>query len=317
MKAKIFIDGEHGTTGLQIRNRLQGRGDIEILSLPAHERRNFDLRVDYLRSADIVILCLPDAAAMEAVHLLDNHPATRIIDSSTAFRTHQDWVYGFAEMCQGQANRIGAARLVANPGCYPTGSIAMLRPLREAGIMAADYPVSINAVSGYSGGGKQLIAQMEATARDDYIAAPHFLYGLNLAHKHLPEIITHGLLAHKPIFTPQVGRFFQGMLVNLPLHQRYFSKSVSQHDIYEILATHYQGQTHIEIISREQTLAHARIDASELVDSNQLKIYISADDEGDLFNLTAAFDNLGKGASGAAVQNLDLMLPNPVPTDAT
>jgi len=305
---KIFIDGEHGTTGLQIRKHLEGRADLEILSLPEQERRNFDLRVDYLRAADVVILCLPDSAAIEAVGLLDNHRSTRIIDSSTAFRTHSHWVYGFAEMCSGQAERIGSARLVANPGCYPTGAVAMLRPLREAGMIGADYPVTINAVSGYSGGGKQLIAQMEESEREDAIHSPHFLYGLGLAHKHLPEIVTHGLLSHRPVFTPQVGRFSQGMLVNLPLHQRYLSKPAALQDLYEILAEHYQGQPYIEIVNPQEMSAQPRIDAGELVGTNRLKIYISGDHDGELFNLTAVLDNLGKGASGAAVQNLNLML---------
>jgi len=307
MKTRIFIDGEHGTTGLQIRQRLELRTDLEILSLPEHERRNLDLRVDYLRNADVAILCLPDEAAIEAVRLLDNHPATRIIDASTAFRTHHDWVYGFAEMCQGQAGRIGSARLVANPGCYPTGTLAILRPLREAGIMEDDYPVSINAVSGYSGGGKQLIVQMEGQG-DDAITTSHFLYGLGLAHKHLPEIVMHGLLTHQPIFTPQVGRFFRGMLVNLPLHQRYLRKAVNVQDIHRILAEHYQDQAYIGIVDPQETLAQERIDAQELVGTNRLKIYISGDNSYHLFNLTAVLDNLGKGAAGAAVQNLNLML---------
>jgi len=308
MKHKIFIDGEHGTTGLQITKRLEGRSDLEILSLPVDERRNFDLRVDYLRAADIVILCLPDQASIEAVQMLENHAAIRIIDSSTAFRTHSDWVYGFAEMCTGQAARIAQSRLVANPGCYPTGAVAMVRPLREAGIISADYPVTINAVSGYSGGGKQLIAQMEEGGRDDAIMANHFLYALELQHKHLPEIITHGLLSYPPIFTPQVGRFAQGMLVNLPLHQRYFTKMVSAQDIYMILAQYYHDTPNIEIINPQETREKQRIDAQELVGTNHLKIYISANDVTGLFNLTSILDNLGKGASGAAVQNLDLML---------
>jgi len=301
---KIFIDGEHGTTGLQIRKRLEGRSDVEILSLPPLDRRNFDMRVDYLRAADVVILCLPDTAAIEAVGLLDNYPATRIIDSSTAFRTNDSWVYGFAEMCAKQAQRIGAARLVANPGCYPSGVIAMLRPLREAGVISAHYPVSINAVSGYTGGGKQLITQME----DGHISANHFLYAPNLAHKHLSEMVMYGLLAHNPVFTPQVGRFAQGMLVNLPLIRRYFNKSVTAQDLHTLLIEHYQNAANIEIVSPQETRETERIDAQELVDTNRLKIYISANDTSDLFNLTCVLDNLGKGASGAAVQNLDLML---------
>jgi len=308
VKPKIFIDGEHGTTGLQITKRLEGRADLEILSLPVEERRNLDLRVDYLRACDVAILCLPDAASIEAVSLLENYPSTRIIDSSTAFRTHSDWVYGFAELCEGQAERIAAARWVANPGCYPTGAVSMLRPLREAGVIAADYPVTINAVSGYSGGGKQLIAQMEGKAGGESLDLCHFLYALSLQHKHLPEMMTHGLLSHQPVFTPQVGRFAQGMLVNLPLHRRYFNKPVDVQGLYAILASHYTGQIYVEIVNPLVAEARERIDAQELIDTNRLKIYINADDSRGLFNLTAVLDNLGKGASGAAVQNLDLML---------
>jgi len=305
---KIFIDGEHGTTGLQIRKRLEGRQDLEILSLPIAERRNFDLRVDYLRVCDVAILCLPDEASREVVDLLAHQPSTRIIDSSTAFRTHSDWVYGFAEMCQGQKERIASSRFVANPGCYPTGAVAMLRPLREAGIIAADYPVSINAVSGYSGGGKPLIAQMEGGDSEGSITANHFLYALRLGHKHLPEMVTHGLLSQPPIFTPQVGRFSQGMMVNLPLHQHYCNKKVGAQDLYKIFSQYYEGQTHIEIVNPRKMNAIVRLDAQELVDTNSLKIYIAANEADQIFNLTAIFDNLGKGASGAAVQNLDLML---------
>lgn len=306
--AKIFIDGEYGTTGLQIRKRLEQRRDLEILSLPEGERRNLDLRMDYARAADVVILCLPDDASAEAAFLLEDFPSVRIIDASTAFRTASNWVYGFAEMCQGQREKIAQASRVANPGCYPTGAIAMLRPLRDAGIIGTDYPVTINAVSGYSGGGKQLIAQMEKVDRADSIRANHFLYGQGLAHKHLPEIVMHARLSHNPVFTPHVGRFAQGMLVNLPLISRYFDRKISAQDLYQILLRHYQDTANISIVSPQETRALPRIDAEALVGTNELKIYISADDAGQNFNLTAVLDNLGKGASGAAVQNLDLML---------
>ncbi|HET7412566.1 MAG TPA: N-acetyl-gamma-glutamyl-phosphate reductase, partial [Pararhizobium sp.] len=188
MKPRIFIDGEHGTTGLQIRSRLASRSDLDILSIPEAERRNAALREDRLNSADIAILCLPDDAAREAVAMIGGNNSVRVIDTSTAHRIDPTWTYGFAEMETGQADRIAKARLVANPGCYPTGAIALLRPLRAAGVLPDGYPVSVNAVSGYTGGGKQLIAQMEDQARDDAIAAPHFAYGLTLKHKHVPEM---------------------------------------------------------------------------------------------------------------------------------
>ncbi len=207
MKPKIFIDGEHGTTGLQIRTRPAERDDLEVISIPEAERRNKDLRADYLRAADIAILCLPDDASKEAVSLLEGHNSTRIIDTSTAHRVHPDWAYGFAELAKGQRERIAEARLVANPGCYPTGAIALVRPLRDAGLLPADYPVSVNAVSGYTGGGKQMIAQMEDKNHPEHLAANNFLYGLSLKHKHVPELQLHGRLDRCPIFSPSVGRF--------------------------------------------------------------------------------------------------------------
>jgi len=304
---KIFIDGEHGTTGLQIRERLAERADIDLLSLPHDKRRDRALRADYLRAADVSILCLPDDASREAVDLI-GASKTRIIDSSTAFRTHPDWVYGFAEMTKGQKERIAAARLLANPGCYPTGSLALLRPLREAGIIDADYPLSINAVSGYSGGGKQLIAQMEDSTREDSIKAHHFLYGLGLKHKHLAEIKHHGLLAHAPVFTPNVGRFAQGMIVNIPLHQRFFAKKAYLKDIHAILSAHYEGAIHVSVSPLDETQNRTQIDAQSLAGRDDMRLHVCGDEAAGLFNLVAVLDNLGKGAAGAAVQNLNLML---------
>jgi len=304
---KIFIDGEHGTTGLQIRDRLTKRTDIDLLSLPHDKRRDRALRTDYLRAADIAILCLPDDASREAIEWIGASP-TRVIDSSTAFRTHPDWIYGFAEMTKGQKERIAATRWLANPGCYPTGSLALLRPLREAEIIDADYPLSINAVSGYSGGGKQLIAQMEDATREDAIHAHHFLYGLGLKHKHLAEIRHHGLLAHAPIFTPSVGRFAQGMIVNIPLHQRLFAKKAGLKDIHAILSAHYEGEIHVMVSPLDETRDMAHIDAQSLAGTDDMRLHVCGDETTGLFNLVAVLDNLGKGAAGAAVQNLDIML---------
>ncbi len=217
MLPKIFIDGEHGTTGLQIRNRLAARRDLDVLSIPEAERRNNAMRADFLKQADIAILCLPDEAAREAVQMLDGVNSTRLIDTSTAHRTHPDWVYGFAEMETAQKDRIAGARLVANPGCYPTGAVALIRPLVAAGILPSDYPVTVNAVSGYTGGGKQLIAQMEDEKNPGHIAAPHFLYGLTLHHKHVPEMQQHAGLTHAPLFSPAVINAHRGMVVEVPL----------------------------------------------------------------------------------------------------
>ncbi|MFC5989637.1 N-acetyl-gamma-glutamyl-phosphate reductase [Limoniibacter endophyticus] len=308
MSAKIFIDGEHGTTGLQIRTRLAARDDIEVLSIPHAERHNRAMREDLLNSADVAILCLPDDASREAVGMLSGNSRTKVIDTSTAYRINADWVYGFAEMERSQAGRIADARYVSNPGCYPTGAIALLRPLVLADILNADYPVSVNAVSGYTGGGKQMIAQMEDTTREDAISAPHFLYGLTLKHKHVPEMRQHGLLAKDPIFAPSVGRFDQGMLVQVPLHLDALSGRPSLAKVHEALTAHYAGQDIVEVVPLETSSTLARVDPTELRNSNRLKIYVFGTEGTGLVNLVASLDNLGKGASGAAVQNMDLMI---------
>jgi len=308
MKPKIFIDGEHGTTGLQIRNRLGRRDDLDILSIPEAERRNRSLREEMLKSADIAILCLPDEASKEAVALLEGTNATRIIDTSTAHRVHPDWAYGFAEMTAGQRDKVAGARLVANPGCYPTGAIGLIRPLVEAGLLPADYPVSINAVSGYTGGGKQMIAQMEDAANPDAITAPHFLYGLTLTHKHVPEMQAHGLLARRPIFSPSVGRFAQGMIVQLPLHLSDLNGSPSLHDLHAALTAHYAGQSVVEVVPLAESASVSRIDPTALNDTDGMRLYVFGTEGKGQANLVAVLDNLGKGASGAAVQNMDLML---------
>lgn len=305
MAPRIFIDGEHGTTGLQIRTRMAGRSDVELLSIPEAERRNAAMREDLLNAADIAILCLPDAASREAVAMLAGNNAVRIIDTSTAHRVDPAWAYGFAELDREQAARIASSRLVANPGCYPTGAIALLRPLRDAGLLADDYPVSVNAVSGYTGGGKELIAQMEDASRPDHVAAPHFLYGLDLTHKHLPEMQHYGRLAQAPIFTPSVGKFAQGMIVQVPLYLR---EGQSGAAIHAALAAHYAGQTTVTVVPLEASRSLKRIDPTELVDTDAMKLFVFEAEGTGRVNLVALLDNLGKGASGAAVQNMDLML---------
>lgn len=308
MKPKIFIDGEHGTTGLQIRSRLAARDDLALLSIPEAERRNKDIRAEMLSEADIAILCLPDDASKEAVAILDGNNSTRVIDTSTAFRVHPDWAYGFAEMDATQRQKIAEARLVANPGCYPTGAISLIRPLVTAGILPADYPVTVNAVSGYTGGGKQLIAQMEDPSNPDHITSPHFLYGLPLMHKHVAEMKTHGLLAQRPIFSPSVGRFAQGMLVQVPLYLNNLTGAPSLGDIHAALAAYYAGQDIVEVVGLEESTKIARLDPTELVDTDEMKLFVFGTESQGQVNLVASLDNLGKGASGAAVQNMDLML---------
>lgn len=312
MKAKVFIDGEHGTTGLQIRTRLAGRDDIEVLSIPEAERRNKDLRADYLRAADVAILCLPDDASREAVALLEGHNSTRIIDTSTAFRVHPDWAYGFAELEKDQGARIASARGVANPGCYPTGAIALVRPLRDAGLLAADHGITVNAVSGYTGGGKQMIAQFEDPANPDPISSSQFVYGLGLAHKHVAELAKHGRLQRRPLFSPSVARFPQGMIVQVPLFLADLKGTPSLADVHAALAAHYQHQSIVEVVSLEQSAALTRVEAEGLAGQDTMKLFVFGTPGQDQVNLVALLDNLGKGASGAAVQNLDLMLKGAV-----
>ncbi len=308
MAPKIFIDGEHGTTGLQIRTRMADRRDVELLSIPEAERRNAAMREDMLNSADIAILCLPDDASKEAVKMVAANNNVRVIDTSTAFRIHPDWAYGFAEMDKDQGDRIKSSRFVANPGCYPTGAIGLIRPLRAAGIIPADYPVTVNAVSGYTGGGKQLIAQMENPDHPDAIAAPHFLYGLPLTHKHVPEMTTHGLLDRAPIFSPSVGRFPQGMIVQVPLHLGDLAEGATLESIHAALVEHYAGQDIVQVVSLDESRALPRVNAVELAGEDTMKLFVFGTPGGAQVNLVALLDNLGKGASGAAVQNMDLML---------
>ncbi|MBC7147852.1 MAG: N-acetyl-gamma-glutamyl-phosphate reductase [Rhizobium sp.] len=308
MAAKIFIDGEHGTTGLQIRTRMAGRRDVELLSIPEAERRNAALREDMLNSADVAILCLPDDASKEAVKMVAGNNKVRIIDTSTAFRVAPDWAYGFAEMDKAQGEKIRASRYVANPGCYPTGAIGLIRPLRAAGILPDGYPVTVNAVSGYTGGGKQLIAQMEDKSHPEHLAANNFLYGLTLKHKHVPEMTIHGLLDRAPLFAPSVGRFAQGMIVQLPLFLDDLKDSTTIESIHAALVAHYAGQDIVSVVPLSESSALPRVDAEELVGQDTMKLYVFGTPGGAHVNLVAVLDNLGKGASGAAVQNMDLML---------
>ena len=308
MKPKIFIDGEHGTTGLQIRTRMAGRSDVDLLSIPEAERRNAALREDLLNSADIAILCLPDDASKEAVAMTAANNNVRIIDTSTAFRVHPDWAYGFAEMDPAQSDKIRSARYVANPGCYPTGAVGLVRPLVMAGILPAGHNVAVNAVSGYTGGGKQMIAQMEDEANPDHISSPHFLYGLPLKHKHVPEMKIHGLLDHAPIFSPSVGRFPQGMIVQVPLFVDDLADNATLETVHKVLVDHYAGQDIVEVVPLETSGKLPRVNAVELAGKDTMKLYVFGTPGGEQVNLVALLDNLGKGASGAAVQNTDLML---------
>ncbi|MDF0729668.1 N-acetyl-gamma-glutamyl-phosphate reductase [Pseudomonas entomophila] len=301
----VFIDGDQGTTGLQIHARLQGRQDLRLLTLPDSERKDPKRRAEAINSADIALLCLPDPAARDAVATLSN-PAVRVIDASSAHRTTPGWVYGLPELDERQAERIAQATRVSNPGCYPTGAIALLRPLVKAGLLPADYPLSIHAISGYSGGGRAAVERHEQTGGDRAPALQ--LYGLELAHKHVPEIQAHAGLSARPVFLPGYGDYRQGIALSIPLQLRLLPQGVDAGRLQTCLAQHYQGARHVRLMPLHQHGPATPLDPEALNDTNDLRLALYANPEHGQVLLTAVFDNLGKGASGAAVQNLDLML---------
>lgn len=307
MAAKVFIDGEAGTTGLQIRDRLSGRRDIELLSVAHDRRKELSARADAINAADLVILCLPDAAARESVSLIDNSH-TRVIDASTAHRTAAGWVYGFPELAAGQGAAIAQAARVSNPGCWPTGFLALVRPLVDAGIVPADWPLSVHGVSGYTGGGRAMITQFEDGASPDHTDTAYRIYAANLHHKHLPEMQHHAGLTRTPLFTPAVGRFAQGMIVEAPLPLAALPKSPSLSDVYGILSAAYQNARFVEVATRSEVATLSGLEAEAMAGQNGMKLFVFGADDLGQARLVAALDNLGKGAAGAAVQNLNLML---------
>jgi N-acetyl-gamma-glutamyl-phosphate reductase len=302
MTAKIFIDGEAGTTGLQIKDKLAGVSGLELLSLPPEARKDGAAKQKLYREVDVVIFCLPDEAAKEAARLVDEMgaDAPRVIDASSAHRVAPGWTYGFPELAAGQAEAVAGATKVSNPGCHATGAIALLRPLIDAGVLPKETPVSISSVSGYSGGGKSMIEAYESGR------APAFeLYGLALEHKHMPEIELYSGLTARPIFAPSVGDFRQGMLVSIPLHLEALPGKPKAADLRAAFKQHYRGQKHFQVT---ESGAVGRLEPESLNDTNDIEIHVFANEARRQALLVAKFDNLGKGASGAAVQNLMLML---------
>ncbi len=302
----VFIDGEAGTTGLEIRDRLSGAEDLSVRSIDPDKRKDAQARVALMREVDLVVLCLPDDAAREAVSLADGlgADAPKIVDASTAHRVADGWAYGFAELDANQPGLIGKAQRVANPGCYPTGAIALIRPLVDAGIIPADYPITVNAVSGYSGGGKSMIESYEVKK-----TAPSFeLYGLGLEHKHVPELQKYARLTRRPIFVPSVGNFRQGMLVSVPLHLNTLPSKPSLKDIELTLESHYKGSTLVSVMRELSSAMNGRISVEDLNGTDQMQLCVFGNAEQSQAVLVARLDNLGKGASGAAVQNIRLML---------
>ncbi len=313
MNKKVFIDGGAGTTGLEIRDRLANRRDLSLIQLSESDRKSSAARAMALNDASVVILCLPDDAAREAVALIDN-PQVRVIDASTAHRVAPGWIYGFPEFEPGNYEAIAAAKRVTNPGCWSTGFLALVRPLVRAGLLSPDAPLFAHGVSGYSGGGKAMIEEFENKNSPAYVETVARAYALQLAHKHVPEMTERAGLKHPPAFAPYVGRYYRGMIVEVPLQLWSLKTAPSVKDIHAVLTDTYKGRPFVEVASLSEAAGLKTLDAEALKNTNTLRLHVFANEKTAQARLVALLDNLGKGASGAAVQNLNLMLDLPETT---
>lgn len=306
MAYKIFIDGKDGTTGLKIFERFENRSDIEIITIDEEKRKDPIEKAKLINASDFTFLCLPDVAAIESVKLCTN-PHTKIIDASTAHRTNPDWAYGFPELDKSFREKISTSHRIAVPGCYASGAISIIYPLIKSGIMPKDYPVNIHAVSGYSGAGKKAILQYEEANRSAELKSPR-LYALTQSHKHLPEMKKISGLEYEPIFNPYICDYIQGMTVTVGLHSRLLAKKVTANDVWQMFNSHYEGCRFVKVAGfmGEGILTEPFIAANNLADTNNMEIFVYGNDE--RIMITTRFDNLGKGASGAAVQCMNIAM---------
>jgi N-acetyl-gamma-glutamyl-phosphate reductase len=303
MSTRVFIDGGHGTTGIEIAERLAGRPELTLLTVPEDRRRDAEARREALTAADVVILCLPDDAAREAVALIDNDH-TRVIDASTAHRVAEGWTYGFPELEPGHRETLAQSRFVANPGCWPTGFLALVRPLVLAGLLPADWPVTVSGASGYSGGGKAMIADYEGDGASPSAFRP---YGLTLAHKHVPEMTRYSGLAHPPLFAPAVANAYRGMIVEVPLQLRAMPGAPGVADIHDALAAAYDGSPIVSVAGLDESAGMSGVALEHVGATDRLALFVFGNAASGQARLVAALDNLGKGAAGAAVQNLNIL----------